>query len=231
MRLIDIKNELNKNIDKKYKDFQKSLIPSVDENKILGVRTPILRNLAKDIEKEGYVYEFIKKLPHKYFDENQLHAFILSNMKDYDICIKEVNRFLPYIDNWATCDQLSPKCFKKHKKELLLEIKKWIKTKHTYIIRFGIGMLMSLFLDEDFDEKYLKMVSNIKSKEYYVNMMIAWYFATALAKQYKKTIPYIEKKILDPWTHNKTINKAIESYRIGNKEKEYLKSLKCNTKD
>lgn len=221
-----IENELFKLQDKKYQEFQAKLIPTRNPNTIIGVRTPELRKYAKDLLKNNEYKEFLKELPHKYFDENQLHAFIISGIKDYDECINYVNQFLPYIDNWATCDQMSPKIFKKNHDILLKEIKNWIKSKETYIIRFGIGMLMQHFLDEDFNPEYLEWVSNIESKEYYVNMMIAWYFATALAKKYVVTISYIENKKLDVWCHNKTIQKAIESYRITPEQKEYLKSLK-----
>lgn len=221
-----ILKELFKLQDKKYRDFQVKLIPGSSIDKMIGVRTPDLRKYSKELIKENNYKEFLDELPHNYFDENQLHAFILSEIKDYDECINYINRFLPYVDNWATCDQMSPKVFKKNKDKLLLEIKKWLKSKDTYTIRFGIGMLMQHYLDEDFNKDYLKIVSKIKSNEYYVNMMIAWYFATALAKQYKDTIPYLEDKILDKWTHNKTIQKAIESYRITNEQKEYLRSLK-----
>ena len=221
-----IENELFKLQDKKYQEFQAKLIPTRNPNTIIGVRTPELRKYAKDLLKNNEYKEFLKELPHKYFDENQLHAFIISGIKDYDECINYVNQFLPYIDNWATCDQMSPKIFKKNHDILLKEIKNWIKSKETYIIRFGIGMLMQHFLNEDFDPEYLELVSNIKSKEYYVNMMIAWYFATALAKKYEVTISYIENKKLDVWCHNKTIQKAIESYRITPEQKEYLRSLK-----
>ena len=221
-----IENELFKLQDKKYQEFQAKLIPTRNPNTIIGVRTPELRKYAKDLLKNNEYKEFLKELPHKYFDENQLHAFIISGIKDYDECINYVNQFLPYIDNWATCDQMSPKIFKKNHDILLKEIKNWIKSKETYIIRFGIGMLMQHFLDEDFNPEYLEWVSNIESKEYYVNMMIAWYFATALAKKYEVTISYIENKRLDSWCHNKTIQKAIESYRITPEQKEYLKSLK-----
>ena len=221
-----IENELFKLQDKKYQEFQAKLIPTRNPNTIIGVRTPELRKYAKDLLKNNEYKEFLKELPHKYFDENQLHAFIISGIKDYDECINYVNQFLPYIDNWATCDQMSPKIFKKNHDILLKEIKNWIKSKETYIIRFGIGMLMQHFLDEDFNPEYLEWVSNIESKEYYVNMMIAWYFATALAKKYEVTISYIENKKLDVWCHNKTIQKAIESYRITPEQKEYLKSLK-----
>lgn len=232
MKISDIKKELLKNADEKYKKFQKPLIPSVSEKNMIGVRTPVLKKLVKNIKKEikkDDIYKcFLNKLPHKYFEENQLHAFLLSEIKDYDECIKEINKFLPYIDNWATCDQLCPKVFKKHKNKLLNEIYKWLKAKHTYKIRFAIKMLMSHFLDEDFDKKYLDIVSKIKSNEYYINMMRAWFFATALAKQYDETIKYIENKKLDNFTHNQTIKKAIESFRVGDAHKKYLRSLKWN---
>ena len=222
---MDIVKELFKLQDKKYQEMQYKIIPNVDSSTIIGVRTPELRNLAKSIIKEDYK-SFLEDLPHKYFDENQLHAFIISLIKDYDECLNYVNSFLPYVDNWATCDQLSPKVFKKNTDKLIDSIKIWIKSKDTYTIRFGIGMLMSYYLDDNFKSEYLKLVSKIKSDEYYINMMIAWYFATALAKQYDETIPYIENNILDKWTHNKTIQKAIESYRVSDEHKEYLRKLK-----
>ena len=212
--------------DKKYGEFQIKLIPTVDPKSIIGVRTPELRKLAKEIIKEKDYEAFLNDLPHKYFEENQLHAFIISEIKDYDKCVGEVNKFLPYVDNWATCDQMSPKVFKKNHDKLIDDINKWIKSKETYTIRFGIGILMQHFLDEDFKVEHLKLVANIKSEEYYVNMMRAWYFATALSKQYESAIKYIENNSLDVWTHNKTIQKAIESYRITDKQKEYLRSLK-----
>lgn len=222
----NITDKLFKLQDKKYQEMQFKIIPNINNSTIIGVRTPEIRKLAKELIKENNYKSFLEELPHKYFDENQLHAFIISEIKDYDECLDYTNKFLPYIDNWATCDQMSPKVFKKNKDNLLKEIKVWIKSKETYTIRFAIGMLMSYFLDEDFDKKYLELVSKIKSKEYYVNMMIAWYFATALAKQYKDTIIYLENNKLDTWVHNKTIQKAIESYRITNEQKEYLRSLK-----
>ena len=212
--MSSIKDKLFKLQDKEYKFFQEKIISTVNPDTIIGVRTPELRKLAKILIKEDYT-SFLKELPHKYFDENQLHAFIISEIKNYDD-----------IDNWATCDQLSPKIFKKNTDKLLDHIKLWIKSKEPYIIRFGVGMLMQYYLDDNFNEEYLKMVSKIKSNEYYVNMMIAWYFATALAKQYKSTINYIENKKLDIWIHNKTIQKAVDSYRITEEQKEYLKSLK-----
>jgi 3-methyladenine DNA glycosylase AlkD len=212
--------------DKKYGEFQAKLIPTVDSENIIGVRTPELKDLAKQLLKTYDCSEFLNDLPHKYFDENQLHAFILSGLKDYEACMKGVDAFLPYVDNWATCDQMSPKIFKKHREELLKQIKIWIGSDKTYTIRFGIGMLMEHFLDEDFNKAYPKMVAALRSEEYYVNMMIAWYFATALAKQYDAVIPYIEKNKLDTRTHNKAIQKSVESYRITPEQKEYLKSLK-----
>ena len=223
--MSSIKDKLFKLQDKEYKFFQEKIISTVNPDTIIGVRTPELRKLAKILIKEDYT-SFLKELPHKYFDENQLHAFIISEIKNYDECILHINNYLPYIDNWATCDQLSPKIFKKNTDKLLDHIKLWIKSKEPYIIRFGVGMLMQYYLDDNFNEEYLKMVSKIKSNEYYVNMMIAWYFATALAKQYKSTINYIENKKLDIWIHNKTIQKAVDSYRITEEQKEYLKSLK-----
>lgn len=226
MKLNEIKKNLFKYQDKKYQKFESSLIPNVEKKLIIGVKTPILKNMAKEIVKADLSDKYIKMLPHKYFEENQIHSFIISENKDFDECIKNINNFLKYVDNWATCDQLCPKIFKNNKNQLLIHIKKWINIKKTYYIRFGIKMLMSYFLDEDFDKKYLKIVSSIQSDEYYVNMMIAWYFATSLAKQYDDTIVYLEKYKLSPWVHNQTIKKAIESYRVSENNKKYLKSLK-----
>ena len=230
MILDEIKNELFKMKDEKYRDFNSKLIPTVDKETMIGVRTPELRKYAKQLVKREDVGEFLHSVPHKYFDENQLHAFILAEIKDFGVCLEEVKNFLPYIDNWATCDQLSPKVFKKYRKELLLHIKEWIKSDKTYTVRFGIGMLMEHFLDEDFALAYPEMVAEIRSEEYYINMMIAWYFATALAKQYEKVLPFIENKKLDTWTHNKAIQKAVESYRITDEQKAYLKGLKVKGK-
>lgn len=212
--------------DTKYRDFQGKLIPTIDPKTIIGVRTPDLRTLAKELAKKEDIGTFLDALPHTYFDENQLHAFILSELKDYGQCIERIKEFLPYIDNWATCDQLSPKAFKKHKTELLKEIKNWLKSDKTYTVRFAVGMLMQHYLDDDFNSAFPKLVAAIKSDEYYINMMRAWYFATALAKQYDAIIPYIEQKKLDPWTHNKAIQKAVESYRIKAEQKEYLKTFR-----
>ena len=212
--------------DLKYRDFQAGLIPNIEKDLFIGVRTPELRKLAKEIANDEDTASFLKDVPHKYFDENQLHAFIISLGKNFDETVDAVEAFLPYVDNWATCDQLSPKVFKKHKKELLPYIKKWIKSEKTYTVRFAIGMLMEHYLDEDFDVRYPKMVAGVKSDEYYINMMIAWYFATALAKQYDAIIPFIENECLEAWTHNKAIQKSVESRRISAIQKEYLKTLK-----
>ena len=216
--------------DIKYRDFQAPLFPNIDKEKMIGVRTPELKKLAKELFGSETANKFIETLPHRYFDENQLHAFIISLIKDYETCLKEVDRFLPYVDNWGTCDQLSPKVFAKHKDELIVDIKRWIKSKHVYTVRFAIGMLLSLYLDESFKEEYLELVSKVKSDEYYINMMIAWYFATALAKQWDTAIKYIEDKKLSLWVHNKTIQKAAESYRIADDQKAYLKLLKISKK-
>ena len=216
--------------DLKYRDFQAPLIPNLDKNIFIGVRLPELKKMAKQIGNENLAKSFIKELPHHYYDENQLYAFIISNIKDYDSCIKEIETFLPYVDNWAVCDTMKPNIFKKNKGKLINKIKEWLKSEHIYTKRFAIGMLMSLYLNEDFKEEYLELVSKVKSEEYYLNMMIAWYFATALAKQYKTAIKYIEDKKLSPWVHNKTIQKAVESYRISDEQKVYLKGLKVNKK-
>ena len=221
-----IQEELFMLQDKQYAVFQRKLLPTIDPTMIIGVRTPLLRAYAKKVAIMDTMYDFLRDLPHQYFDENQLHAFILSSEKDFDICLEEVERFLPYIDNWATCDQLSPKIFKKHLDELLPHIETWLMSEATYTIRFGIGMLMQYYLDDAFELRYADAVATVKSEEYYVNMMIAWYFATALAKQYDSILLYLKENRLDEWTHNKTIQKAIESYRISPEQKEYLKTLK-----
>jgi len=221
-----IKEKLFELQDKEYRKIQVKTITNIDPDTIIGVRTPELKKLANEMFKSGNYKSFIEDLPHKYFDENQLHAFIISKIKNYDECLNEFNKFLPYIDNWATCDQSCPNAFKKNSDKLIKEIKVWIKSKKTYTIRFGISMLMRNYLDDNYKEEYLGLVSKIRSNEYYVNMMIAWFFATALAKRYDDTIKYIENEKLDRWTHNKTIQKAIESYRITIEQKEYLRILK-----
>lgn len=209
-----------------YRDFHAKLMPNIDKERIIGIRVPILRAYAKEVRKTMCIEEFLKDLPHQYYEENNLHAFLIGETKDYDTCLLQMEEFLPYIDNWATCDAGAPKVFAKHRKELLPHIKKWISSERTYTIRFGINMLMRLFLAEEFEIKYAKMVAEIKSEEYYVNMMIAWYFATALAKQYDAIVPFLEQSVLERWTHNKTIQKACESYRITPEQKKYLRTLK-----
>lgn len=221
---------LFENQDKVFADFQAKLIPTVARDTIIGVRTPVLRKLAKEFSKTEESKLFIKTLPHQYFEENNLHGFIIEAIKNFDEAILAVKDFLPIVDNWATCDIVSPKIFKKNPQKLLPYIKTWINSDKTFTIRFGIETLMAIYLDENFLPEYLDLVANIRSEEYYVNMMIAWYFATALAKQYDSTIPYIQKKRLDDWSHNKTIQKAIESYRITNEQKQYLRSLKVAKK-
>lgn len=218
-RLFELQNE-------KYRDFQAKLIPTADPASVIGVRTPELRKLAKELSKKDDIDAFLEALPHGYFDENQLHAFILSGMKDYGKCMSGVCSFLPFVDNWATCDQMSPKVFGKNKDDLLTHIKEWLRSDRTYTVRFAVGMLMEHFLGDDYDIAYPEMVAAIRSDEYYVNMMRAWYFATALAKQYDSAVRFIEEKKLDRWTHNKAIQKSVESYRITPEQKTYLKSLK-----
>ena len=226
----EIRDRLFSLQDAKYRELQIKILPNLEPESIIGVRTPELRQMAKELAVREETGAFLKDLPHRYFDENQLHAFILSGMKDYTACMEALERFLPYVDNWATCDQMSPKVFRKHRPELLGSIRKWIASDQAYTIRFGIGMLMEHYLDGDFDPAYPEMAAGVRSGEYYVNMMTAWYFATALAKQYDAVIPYIENRRLDPWTHNKAIQKAIESYRITPEQKEYLKTLKIRNK-
>lgn len=226
MNCDEIVAELFRLQDKKYAAFQAKLIPTAEADRIIGVRTPELRALAKKLFKDEDTASFLTLLPHRYFEENQLHAFVISLEKDFGKCIAEVETFLPFIDNWATCDQLSPKAFKKEPEKLLSYICTWIKSDKVYTVRFAIGMLMQHFLDERFDPKYADMVAAVRSKEYYINMMIAWFFATALAKQYDSILPYMEGKKLDDWTHNKAIQKSVESYRITAEQKAYLKTLK-----
>lgn len=212
--------------DGDYGDFHSSLLPGFPREYVIGIRVPVLRKFVKEYKKEEEAREFLTQLPHTYYEESMVHAFLIAEIKDYDTCIKAVEAFLPYINNWAVCDGLSPKVFKDHKPELLEKIKQWIPSDHSYTCRFGMGMLMRWFLDEDFRPEYLEMPAAVRSEEYYVNMMTAWFFATALAKQWDAAIPYLEKQALDPWTHNKTIQKARESFRITPEQKEYLKTLK-----
>ena len=212
--------------DERYARFQSALIPNIPKETVIGVRMPMMRKLAKEIAGAEEMRAFLAELPHAYYDENILHSVLLSQMKDYDTCMEAVEAFLPHIDNWAVCDCLSPKAFAGHKPELLENIREWAKSEHVYTCRFGLEMLMTHFLDEDFRPEYLEIPAEVHSEEYYVNMMIAWFYATALAKQWDAAVSYIEEKRLNPWTHNKTIQKARESYRITPEQKEYLKTLK-----
>jgi 3-methyladenine DNA glycosylase AlkD len=212
--------------DPEYRDFSAKLMPNVDKSTVIGVRTPQLRKLAREIYREGNYQTFLHNLPHKYYEENNLHGFLIEQIRDPKEYLQEIEKLLPYIDNWATCDLIHPKCLKKDPELVIKHVKKWLGSSHTYTVRYGIGVLLSDFLDELFRPDYLDWVAGVKSDEYYINMMRAWYFATALAKQYKAAIPFIENGLLDKWTHNRTIQKAVESYRIPDDVKSYLKQFR-----
>lgn len=222
----DIQEFLAQNRDAKYQKFQAKLIPSIEPGSIVGVRTPALRSFAKQLAKRPDVEEFLAAVPHRTFEENQLHAFIISSRGSIDEMAAAIENFLPYVDNWATCDLLSPKAFRKHPPELRKQIRRWVEDAHTYTVRFGLGMLMSFYLDEGFQMEDLDLAAGVRREEYYVKMMAAWYFATALAKQYDAALPYLRQRRLDRWTHNKTIQKAVESYRITPEQKDELRSLR-----
>ena len=223
---MEIQKELFSRQDKEYMKFLSKLMPNVSEDTIIGVRIPEIRKLAKKLVKNNEYEDFLKELPHKYYDENLLHGAIISENKDFENCIELLDSFLPFVDNWAVCDTISPKIFKKHKKELIEKIKDWSQSDKTYTCRFGVEMLMTHFLDEDFKKEYLEIVANIHSEEYYVKMVVAWFFATALAKQWDYAVIYLENNRLDVWVHNKTIQKARESLKILEDKKGYLKGLK-----
>lgn len=214
--------------DMEYREFTARLIPDIDKKRIVGVRLPQLRTLAKEIVREGKGDAVLTELPHYYTDENNLHALVLAELKDYDRTIEELDRFLPYVDNWATCDSMKPKAFKRNenKEKLLADIRRWLNSEHPFTIRFAISMLMTHFLDNDFREEYLDWVAAVENEHYYVRMMVAWYFATALAKQYDATLPYLMARRLKKWTHNKAIQKATESLRITQEQKQLLRTLK-----
>jgi len=222
----NILSELYLNQDLKYRDFHSSLIPNVEKERFIGVRTPILRKIAKEMLKNGSYKKFINQLPHYYYEENTIHSCILSLCKDLDELIIELDKFLPYIDNWATCDLLSPKVFKNDLDRILVKVKEWINTNDVYSIRFGIVTLLNFYLGDNFKDEINEIVLNINSDEYYVNMAISWYFSYALIKQYDSTISIFEMNKLNKWVHNKSIQKAIESYRIDKNKKEYLRSLR-----
>ena len=225
IKLCDIQGRLFELSDKEYGDFAARTLPGIDRKSIIGVRAPLIKKLARELDRDK-ADVFLSALPHSFFDENYLHAALICRIKDLGECMDRTERFLPFIDNWAVCDTLSPPVFGKNKKELLKKAELWTGSEHTYTVRYGIGAFMRWFLDEDFDDGYAERISRIRSEEYYINMMIAWYFATALAKQYESTVKYIEEKKLDPWTHNKAIQKACESFRVTDAHKAYLKTLK-----
>ena len=233
--MLEIKNYIKERLhnlsDKTYKKFSSSLMPTIDSNTVIGVRVPLIKELAIDVIKEyskDEIISFMKDLPHQYYEENNLHAFLIEKIDDYDTCLYALEDFLPYVDNWATCDSLRPKCFKGNTDKLFLEIEKWLNSDKPYTVRFGIEALMIHYLDKEFNEQYLNIVASIKSNEYYVNMMRAWFFSEALLKQYDDTLPYFKEKRLDTWTHNKAIQKAIESKRISKKVKDELKLYKTS---
>jgi 3-methyladenine DNA glycosylase AlkD len=211
--------------DQAYASFQSRLIPTLGEGEMIGVRTKALRDLAKEIKGTQKAADFMGELPHQYFEENQLHAFLVSEEKDYEACIRELEHFLPYVTNWATCDQMNPKVLKKQPEQLLEKIHQWIASEHTYTIRFAIKLLMDFYLDDHFEPSLLELVCSVSSEEYYVRMMVAWYFQTALVKQYDAAIPYIREHRLPEWTHRKTIQKACESYKVSEEMKEYLRGF------
>ena len=228
--MTELQQKLFELQDTKYRDFHSRLMPTIDKERIIGIRTPVLRKFATDFARTDMAASFLEELPHYYYEENNLHMMILSSIKDYNECLAGIQKFLPYIDNWATCDLPEPKCFTKHKEELLPVIREWIASDRTYTVRYGIGMLMRLYLDDDFKEEYLELAAGVRSEEYYVNMMIAWYMATALAKQWKSTILYITDRRLDVWVHNRTIQKAVESFRITGEQKDFLRTLRIKSR-
>ncbi len=223
---MTVRDRLLEKRDPQYQEFQSRLVPNIDKDKILGVRTPALRQIAKEVFKTPEGKEFLDTLPHNLYEENLVHFFMVAMIKDFDECIKEVERFLPYVDCWPVSDQSSPKCFKKNHEKVLPYVKKWIASDHVYTARFGMRILMNEFLDSDFEEEYLEIVAGKTGEDYYLKMMVAWYFATALAKQYDASVKYIENKVLESWTHNKAIQKAVESFRVSDEHKAYLKTLR-----
>lgn len=212
--------------DEEYRDFQSKLVPNIPKETVLGVRTPDMRKIAKEIKGTEDAEAFLSQLPHEYYEENLVHFFLIAEIRDFDECVKAVETFLPYVDCWPVCDQSSPKVFARNHERLLPFIKKWIGSEHVYTARFGIRMLMNEFLGEDFRPEYLEWVAAVKGEDYYVKMMVAWYFATALAKRYDESVVYVEERRLEPWTHKKAIQKALESYRVSDEHKEYLKTLR-----
>ena len=223
---MSIRERLEALSDAKNADFVASLAPGVPREKIVGVRFPALRALAKELRGTEEAAAFLKALPHEIFEENNLHAVLLSQMRDYDALLASLETFLPFVDNWCTCDTLRPAVVKKHPADFERVIDGCLASDRPYTVRFGIEMLMSFYLDEAFDAGQLDKVAAIRSEHYYVRMMQAWYFATALAKQYESALPILQERRLESWTHNKTIQKALESYRVSGERKAYLKTLK-----
>ncbi len=225
-----MKTELHEKLfslqDIEYKAFHSKLMPTVNPDTIIGIRTPVLRKFTNEFYKSDEAKAFLKKLPHQYYEENNLHAFLLEKITDYSTLIEELNIFLPFVDNWATCDMMKPKIFKTNKDHLIIDIKRWLNSEYIYEVRYGIVCLMTHFLEDDFKKEFLDWIATIKSDEYYINMARAWFFATALTHQYEATSPIFENKTLDKWTHNKAIQKACESYRVTGEKKEILKNLK-----
>lgn len=226
MITLEIRKELFASQDLKYRDFHAKLIPDYDKERVIGVRSPQVKKIAKCFSKRNDTDEFLADLPHRYYEENNVHGVIICGFSDYGRTVEYLDKFLPYVDNWATCDLLKPKAFAKNRDKLINDIDRWLASGETYTERFGMGMLMTHFLDGDFKEEYLEKVYSVRSGEYYINMMKAWFFATALAKQWDSAVKVVENKLLDRWSHNKTIQKAVESYRITDKQKAYLKTLK-----
>ena len=224
--MTDIQKLLFGRQDPAYRAFQSKLMPTVDPETVIGVRMPVLRKLAKELARMPLAEDFLRQLPHRYYEENNLHGLLISSIPNYGPTVAALEAFLPYVDNWATCDLLSPKAFRDHPPELPGQIRRWVGDPHPYTVRFGLGMLLSFYLDEDFRPEYLALAAGVRREEYYVRMMVAWYFATALAKQYDAARPYLVNRRLDRWTHNKTIQKAVESYRITPEQKTYLRSLR-----
>ncbi|WP_029231964.1 DNA alkylation repair protein [Butyrivibrio sp. VCB2006] len=223
---MSVYKRLLKEKDDEYKEFQAKLVPNIDPSTIIGVRTPAMRAIAKEVFGSQERDEFLNELPHKYYEENLVHFFIVSMIKDFDETVQKTEAFLPYVDCWPVSDQATPKSFKKNHEKLLPYVKKWIASDEVYTARFGIRMLMNEYLGDDFKEEYLELVASKKGDDYYLKMMVAWYFATALAKRYDESVKYIEEKKLDDWVHKKAIQKAVESYRVSDEHKEYLKSFR-----
>lgn len=218
-RLLELKDE-------KYKKFHSRLMPTVENDRVIGVRTPELRRFAKELRGSEEAKNFMQALPHEFYEENNLHGFFIEFIKNYDECVAELDRFLPFVDNWATCDMTNPKILNQYPERLIKDIRRWLSSDDVYTVRFGLKTLMNCFLDEHFKEEYLELAAKTPCDEYYLSMMTAWFFATALAKQYDAALAYLVEKRLDKSTHNRAIQKALESYRIASEQKKFLRTLK-----